>query len=180
MQVEHLRAILNYDPETGVLIWKERTPDTFRCVETERRRLSSRWNRTRAGTVAGCITSTGYRVLCIEGRTYRASRIAWALVHGDWPSGQIDHISHKRDDDRLKNLRDVTPMANARNKSLLRSNKSGAVGVHFHQPSGKWHARVMDRGRRIHLGAFDNLGDAVVARQAASARHDYHPNHGAA
>ena len=67
--VAELAAILDYDPESGRLTWAYRSPDEFTCVETERARVASRWNKIRAGKEAGHILPTGYRVICIEGKT---------------------------------------------------------------------------------------------------------------
>ena len=48
----------------------------------------------------------------IYDKPYRAHRVIWALVHGEWPEGQIDHINGVRDDNRLENLRVVTNQDN--------------------------------------------------------------------
>lgn len=164
---ERLREMLDYDPNAGVLTWKERGPGSFRCAAVERHRVASRWNLRKAGNEAGHINSRGYRVLCIERKTVQAHRIAWFLHYGSWPNGQIDHINRDPKDNRIENLRDATASENCRNRNIPAHNSSGVAGVHFHKPSGKWHARILDDGKRVHLGAFEEIEDAKSARENA-------------
>ena len=178
IEVSHLRAILDYEPTSGVLTWRDRSLETFRCQEKERKRVHSRWKLLKAGKVAGHVNQYGYRILCIEHKSIPAHRAAWAIHYGEWPKGQIDHINHNKDDNRLGNLRDATASENSRNRSIPAHNASGAIGVHFNKPSGKWHARIFHDGKRIHLGAFKEKAEAIAARKAANARFDYHENHG--
>lgn len=58
------RALLNYDPETGVLSWKRRERERF---ATEQKFKA--WNTRYAGKPAGCVSSsTGYLVMSIHNR----------------------------------------------------------------------------------------------------------------
>jgi hypothetical protein len=171
--------IIEYDPETGTLLWKTRSPESFTCKNVERKRVAARWNKNRAGKQAGIVNPRGYRVICVEARTYSAHRIAFALMTGGWPDSQVDHINHQKDDNRWVNLRAATPTENARNRPIPDDNTSGAIGVHFHNPSGKYHARITDHGKRIHLGTFASVAEAAAARSTANLAYDYHPNHGA-
>jgi hypothetical protein len=83
-----LRELLDYDPETEVFRW----------------RLSIN-ARARAGKRAGCLdTSDGWRIR-INKRNYRASRLAWFWVTGEWPSREVHHINKNLSDDRWSNLR---------------------------------------------------------------------------
>ena len=175
---DEISAILDYHPESGWLTWRVRRPDSFYGGEGYRQRDADRWNRKMSGRRAGHLAATGYRVVCIARRTYQAHRLAWAIQTGSWPADQIDHINHDRDDNRWVNLRDATGSENCRNRSRPASNTSGAIGVHFHRPSKKWHARVFHDGKRIHLGAFDSHEAAASARRAVNSDLGFHPNHG--
>ena len=95
MTAGRLRALLHYDPAAGVFRWRER-PFLWR-----------------AGDVAGSITTHGYRGIWLEGRNYRAHRLAWLYMAGDWPKNLIDHINGVRDDNRFCNLRPATHAENA-------------------------------------------------------------------
>lgn len=151
---DDLRPVFSYDPETGVL------------------------TRRSTGKPVGTDNGHGYLLVSFKGRKLQAHRIAWVLVHGNWPSGQIDHINGIRSDNRLTNLRDVTASQNQRNATLRKDNTSGRIGVHFDKMSGKWEARIRLKDRRINLGRFDAIEDAVAARAAAEREHGFHPNHG--
>jgi hypothetical protein len=94
-----LRALLDYDPDTGVFTW--RNPRTY-------------WHKV--GDVAGSVNGRGYRILGICGRYYAEHRLAWFYVHGAWPTHTIDHINRVRTDNRIANLRDVTMRENNLNK----------------------------------------------------------------
>lgn len=90
----------------------------------------------------------------------------------------IDHINGNRGDDRFENLRDVTPLLNARNAALFSSNKSGFPGVEFHSRDLVWTAKIGVGGKQTHLGNFKTKEEAIAARIGAEVVLDYHVNHG--
>jgi len=53
--------------------------------------------------------------------------------------------------------------------------RSGKVGVSWHTQAGRWHARYVIDGRRVTLGFFDTLKDAIAARVAAEIKYAYAP-----
>lgn len=71
----------------------------------------------------------------------------------------VDHINHKRNDNRRSNLRVCTTAENCRNRL-----KSGGV---YQTKSGKWLSIISVNCKTIYLGTFANKTDAVVARRAA-------------
>lgn len=174
MNVEMLRQLLDYDPETGCLTWRARTASMF-ASESH----AGAWNARFSGSPAlNSGNGDGYLGGRIFGRKYKAHRVAWALYHGEWPCAQIDHKNGVRDDNRIKNLRDVTAEVNNKNKAAQSNNTSGSTGVYWHKQNGKWTARVKDSGRVKNLGYFSDFGDAVSARKAAERELGYSQNHG--
>lgn len=148
---EEVRALLSYDPETGILRWKVRAS-----------------NRVRAGDRAGSIDGReGYRRIRIGGRNYKEHRIAWLLQTGKWPAEQIDHRNGVRWDNRFNNLREATNAENGRNGDLRSSNTSGVPGVDWYARVGKWRARITLHGRQKYLGYFDSFDTAAAARKNA-------------
>ena len=158
-QVE-LKKILYFDEKTGDFTWVND------CV-----------NKVKSGDVAGC-NKDGYIVIRVNGHLYRAHRLAWLYVHGDFPSGSIDHINHKKNDNRIENLRCVSHKENCRNQSKNKRNKSGYTGVHFRKDIKKWMANIMVNGKTKTLGHFDEINDAIRARKEAESKYNFHNNHG--
>lgn len=56
-----------------------------------------------------------------------------------------DHANGISLDNRRANLREANASQNNANRLTVR-NKSGYRGVHFHRPSGRWHAQVTKNG----------------------------------
>jgi hypothetical protein len=161
-----LKQLLAYDPETGV----------FRRVCDQ-----GRWKK---GSIAGSTddasgSSGGYVKIYVDGRRYRAHRLAWMYMTGAFPSS-VDHINHDRSDNRWLNLRMASQPDNAKNRKMNSNNSSGFRGVSWYKPSGKWMAYINTApGKRKNLGYFDTILDAVAERVRAERHYEYHENHGA-
>jgi len=174
LSVDDLKKVLDYDPTTGVFRWRFREW----ASPSSRPWANKIWNKRFAGTIAGCVAETGYRIIPIEGRRYFAHQLAWLYVHGEFPHGIIDHISHQRDDNRISNLRDVNDSLNAKNRKLHKDNKSGVPGVQFDEGRGKWIVLIGSGGKRYNIGRFPTFDAAVAARKEAEKRFGFHRNHG--
>jgi len=174
LDVAFLRECLDYEPNTGTVLWKHRPRSHFSSEAAFQTH-----DRHKAGTVAGGVdSSTGYRVVGLCRKLFYAHRVAWALHHGEWPNGVIDHIDGDRLNNALSNLRVVTQFENARNASIGRNNTSGAVGVSFDKRSGKWRARVMHQYREVYSGLFASKEAAIAARAAKAKDYGFHENNG--
>ena len=161
MTQEYLKSLLDYNPETGKFIWKV-----------------SKNNRVKCGSEAGAIDFYGYRVIGIDKKRYLAHRLAWLWYYGRWPENEIDHINHKPDDNRLKNLRDVSHKQNGKNQSLSCNNTSGCIGVSWCKRNKKWRATIKANGKYMWLGYFKEKEDAIKAREEAEVKYKFHKNHG--
>lgn len=98
--------------------------------------------------------------------TVKMHRIIMGVINS---KEQVDHIKHKKYDNRKSELRIVTNELNQRNKRILDSNTSGVTGVCFYR--NKWNARIDINNKTIHLGAFDLFEDAVKARKEAEEKY---------
>lgn len=150
-----IREMLHYDPDTGYFTW---------------RTLSSKKAASLIGERAGCLHKVyGYWVIRLDGRLYRACRLAWFWTHGEWPSDEIDHINGDRADDRLCNLREASRKQNAANTRGF--GESGFKGVSWHKGDAKWRARYANK----FLGNYDTREQASDAyrRAAIAANGDF-------
>lgn len=176
---ELCRELIHYDPATGVLTWKRR-PLRFFANE----RSFKRWNTKHAGAPAlNCIERDVLgrphrRVGQILGRQMKAHRAAWAIFHGRWPDGEIDHVNGDPTDNRICNLREVSRQQNMRNTAMHRDNRSGAAGVCWNPRTRKWTATLGIDGRRHYIGQYLTVEEASAARRVAQVDLGFHVNHG--
>lgn len=176
ISIELLRQLVSYDPETGHLTWLVRTEETN---QGRGGAALARANKRMAGKPAFITPhKDGYLAGAIFGRSVMTHRVAWAIFHGEWPVGHIDHINGKPADNRIVNLRVVTRSQNQRNRKLSKANSSGYSGVFMAPHSCNWHAQISVEGKRVRLGIFRNFDDAVRARREAEEKFGYHKNHG--
>lgn len=143
-----LKEVLTYNKRTGVFLWAVNKP------------------RARIGQPTGqALDRWGYNTICINRKKYKAHRLAWLYVYGSFPTKDLDHINRIKTDNRIANLREVTPTENAQNKGPSVKNKSGYVGVSWKKSHRRWCAQVSRGGVVKHLGLFDDIHDAVAARK---------------
>lgn len=135
--VERLRELLKYDPETGVLRWRVG------------------YGKAVAGSEAGYLQSARYMTLGIDGEKFRAHRVAWALVYGEWPEHTIDHLDGDRCNNKLANLRCVPQAVNMQNiRKPTSRNTSGYLGVYWSDRRGGWMASVTTGGKQRRWGPY--------------------------
>lgn len=156
--LEDLKEFLHYDPVSGDIRWRK-----------------TKSNRALEGSVAGWTAPTGISIgFCRV--LFKAHRVAWALHHGHWPDGVIDHINGDPCDNRLVNLRVVTQQQNTFNSGPSKSNKCGVKGVYQRKDTGKWQAGIMLNRKKISLGshATKELAASAYAKAAAELFGEFH------
>lgn len=164
-----LRELIDYNPETGALIWRERTGHHFSQGERAAHHRANQFNSTFAGKEAFGIGPDGYRKGRLLNRPVRAHRVAFAHYYGRWPT-EVDHINRDRSDNRITNLREVTHRENSINRGVQSNNTSGVAGVTWSKSKMKWTAHIKHNGRQKHLGTFSCFEDAKLARTFAEER----------
>lgn len=128
---ETLRALLAYDPATGALTWRARDAATLTDHGLTVPNDLAHWNAANAGANAACDVGRGSLVVRIEGRRFRAQRVAWALYHGSWSIGQVRFVGVDRGDFSIGNLRVPSRLPARQRGDLQTNNRSGATGVHW-------------------------------------------------
>lgn len=141
LSIERVKHLLLYFPESGEFFWKRRVGNIV------------------AGTPIKRTNSHGYCVITVDGKTYKAHRLAWLYCMGYMPNGVIDHINGIRTDNRISNLRDVSISVNANNRHKPNKNNiSGFLGVSVNR--GVFVAGIRDNGKKRHLGSCKTASEA--------------------
>lgn len=148
---EEVNALLNYDPETGILTWKV-----------------DRGSNNKAGGVAGGISEHGYIRISLNSIRYTAHKLIWLLYYGEHPSSKIDHINRDGLDNRICNLRLVSVSDNNFNRSIQKNNTTGYKGVCQKKSTGKYWAQIYKNGKMTYLGSFHDMNDAILAYEKAA------------
>ena len=171
---DYLKACFTYDPEFGVLTWKNRPREHFNCNQGWKM-----WNARYAGKIAGCGGgSHGYLSVGIRNKMHLNHRVIWCWMTGEWPSDQIDHIDHIKQNNLWHNLREADNQTNCKNMPILSTNTSGVTGVSWDKAKQKYQAYITVNDRKLSLGHYDAFKAAVASRKAAEALYGFHRNHG--
>lgn len=160
---ERVTQLLTYNQDTGDFV----------------RKVTVRGTNGRAGTVAGCYSSIGYRLIKIDQKIIFAHRLAWFYMFEKWPEFHIDHINGIKDDNRISNLREATNVENMRNAPAPITNKSGIKGVHWHKKTRRWRAQIRVNVKIINVGSFLTRDEAAKAVSIAREKlHGEFAHHG--
>ena len=145
LTADRLRHLLHYDPDTGVFTWLRPNPN---------------WKQGRTGMRAGCFhKSSGYCAIKIDSRGYRAHRLAWLYVYGEWPKEELDHVNCDKSDNRIANLRGASRHQNLANAPAWGKNLKGTDQL----PGGRWRAKMCVKYKQITIGIFDTEIEAHEA-----------------
>ena len=137
MTRDELAKLLEYDPDTGAFRWKV-----------------NRRGTAKAGQEAGHINASGYRIIRTHKGRHGAHRLAFLLMTGAMPAGDVDHINGNRADNRWCNLRDVSRAVNMQNLRKPRAdNTTGFLGVSLSK--GRYQAQIAANGKTHYLGLYD-------------------------
>lgn len=171
---DNVRELLDYNPETGELTWRERGREWFKRDQDWRG-----WNSRFAGKPAlTTVAANGYMVGKACGKVLYHHRVCWLHFHLEWPEDQIDHVNGDRKFNAISNLRGVTNQENGRNTKLSCANTSGVTGVSWNRSISRWETQIKTGKRKVYLGCYENLHEAAIARKAAEKALGFHENHG--
>ena len=135
-----LRALLDYNKDTGEFRWRKRSDGS-------------------ADDMPGQIRL----FIRIDDGLYPAHQLAWFYMTGRWGKPTIDHCDGDASNNRWNNLRQATRSQNGANRARPRHNTSGYKGVSLCRKSGRWRADVGKDGKVIYLGTFATPQEAHAA-----------------
>lgn len=167
---EVLRQLLRYEPDTGKLFWRERTPDQFEPGYRHPEWNCRHWNSKYAGKEAFTASRPeGYRVGRIAGNNYRAHRIIWRMVYGEDIPDFIDHINGDPSDNRISNLRLATGKQNSQNRTKTRGT-SRYLGVCWNRSEQNWLVQLRRADGTKYQRRFRSEIEAAKAYDAEAIR----------
>lgn len=84
---------------------------------------------------------------------------------------KVDHKNHDTTNNTRENLRITSNSQNTMNRRINSNNTSGITGVHWNKNINKWCARIGVNNKRISLGYFDRIEDAIKIRKDAEEKY---------
>lgn len=136
-----VKSELIYEPDTGIFYWRS------------------------TNRIAGTYYN-GYVRIQLAGHRFGAHQLAWFYTHNTWI--MIDHKDGNPSNNKIDNLRPTNYQLNAANRST-QTNNTGAKGVYYR--NGKYEAGIKVNQKRIHLGVFSTLEEALDARGKAAIKY---------
>ena len=159
LTAEILRERLDYDPETGVFVWRPH-PGSANANRAWDRQWSGKPVAVRVVT-APIPGAKPYGIVRVLGRCYGVHRLAWLWMTGEWPQGEVDHRDRDGLNNRWSNLRAASRSQNQANKGPMRNNKLGIKGVY--KRCNKYRAQMHVGGKHKTIGSFNCPTAASIA-----------------
>ena len=141
LAADRLRELIVYDPATGLI--SRPTGETL---------LNTPGARIRLGTHG----------------VYRANRLVWLYMTGEWPPRSVSYRDNDPANLRWANLRLASPKQTAFGRKAR--NKLGVKGIR-ETPNGNYRASIHVNDRTLNLGTFTTKEAAAEAYANAARKH---------
>lgn len=165
-----IRQLFDYNPDTGVLTWKTRTPDMFRTANRAPETMCATWNSRYAGKEAGAFKEGRLKV-SIYRKMHFVHRVAWCWMTGSWPAVEVDHKSLDALDNSWKNLRLATSSQNKCNRRTRKDSASGYKCIYYNKKLKKYRVMLNVMGRTVYCKFFNTLEEARAAYCEAAVKY---------
>lgn len=132
---EDLKSIASFNTDTG----------EFTCIRT--------------GRLLGSTYSDGYVYMYVKTKRYKAHRLVFLYITGNFPVYQVDHKNRIRNDNRWSNLRDVSHTENMRNKhtTILNDELVSTIRSRYISHSRVNGGRALAREYNLHRDTVDKI-----------------------
>ena len=102
---EDVHKVIDYDPNTGKMYWRNRPSSWFSNNKKKNRvEAQRRWDKDRAGReIIGKIARNGTLMINILGRSYNSTELACAHKLKRWPTA-LRYANRKKYDNRWINI----------------------------------------------------------------------------
>ena len=166
LTIDFLNECFDLCEKTGQLRWKIRPASHFNTPS-----YAKRFNTRFADKPAGTIGGHGYLGVRItnNGKKYSIlnHHVIYALTHGVFVK-EIDHIDRNKLNNSPSNLREVDRSLNVKNTPARKNNKTGVKNVwKTGKKASPYVVQVSKNGKRVHIGSFRTLDEAIAARDKA-------------
>ena len=160
LDISYLRDALDYNPETGDLIWRLRPECHFKAPHH-----AKAWNAKYPGKKAGAVVGNGYLMFGMCGKMHYNHRVAFAIYYGRYSFAETDHINAVKTDNRICNLREATRDQNAANTVFKYNNLRGTK-----RQDGRFIAQMSVSNKNLYIGSFETEEEAHAAFCKAAER----------
>lgn len=148
---------VHYNEDTGDCTW-----------------LTSKWNRSHSkghniGDMFGYVSSGYISVDLISfgfGR-HQVHRLIWLMKTGSMPSNTIDHINRISTDNRWCNLREATAAQQVMNRTIMKTNTSGHVGIRiqrYNKQQVPYYTATLGANDKTYYYSSYNIDDCIEWR----------------
>lgn len=148
---DNLKSRLHYNAETGIFTWIATTSYKRKHV---------------LGKPAGYRHSSGYILINIDKKLYKAHRLAWLYVYGHFPELSIDHIDRDGCNNALSNLRLATHSQNMMNTKARSDSTSGHKNIWLDKRRNRWLVVITAAKKKRQFGPYKTIDEAIKNRDA--------------
>ena len=163
-----LLELVDYDPEAGTLVWRERTTEMVKNI-----RSRNTFNGSYQGKPVGSTSSASHDIrVHLFGKTYSVRSLIYLIMTGDYPKGRTCTLNGIKDDLRWQNIatmadvkqakKDGVLLANARNDSEI--NRTPYPGIVWSGQEGRFIAFFFIAFIKIVVGSYLTAKEAEEAR----------------
>ena len=127
-------------------------------------RISRTFKHGKVHPKIGTPQSDGYLQTMLDGKMVCIHKLIYEFVHGPIPKHLvIDHINRDKQDNRIANLRLVTPSNNSHNRGVRKDSSTGVKGVVYEKFAKKFRGYICVQKKHYRTKYFATIEETAVA-----------------